>query len=91
MSPLLSLAVLLILAACAGAPPDVAQNSPVYQEGFADGCATQTSGVATGQRVDHRNQALFNRDPDYRAGWTSGLATCGMGSAMINGNYGLKR
>jgi hypothetical protein len=82
MSRLCGLAFLLMLTSCAGAA-DMTAKGPAYQEGFGDGCATATSDLVPGQRVDHRNQALFQTDADYRAGWTSGFASCRMGPPRI--------
>jgi len=67
----------LMLAGCAEAGPG-AKNSPFYQEGFGDGCATASAQGAPGQTKLVRDQALFDREKDYHAGWISGLAQCRM-------------
>jgi len=42
--------------------------SPTYRAGFSDGC------------VARQDEELYRVDPDYRAGWQSGHASCGAGS-----------
>ena len=69
-------ALIFVVSACvtAGEP-----NSPSYSSGFADGCATASAeGTAIPAREPQRDQALYAKDPDYRAGWISGHATCRM-------------
>lgn len=67
-------ALTLFLSACA-ATGDTDSSS--YSGGFADGCATASAeGTATPAREPQRDQALYAKDPDYRAGWISGHATC---------------
>jgi len=67
----------LLLSACAAASDD--ERSPSYSAGFADGCATASAeGTTTPPRESRRDQALYAQDPDYRAGWISGHATCRM-------------
>jgi hypothetical protein len=38
--------------------------SLTYRAGYSDGCSAQ------------RDEELYRVDPDYRAGWTSGRASC---------------
>ncbi len=75
MAPAMVLA--LVLAGCAEAGPS-ANKSPFYRQGFDDGCATASAQAAPGQTKPVRDQALFDRDKDYHAGWISGLAQCRM-------------
>jgi len=63
------------LTACA-APAE--QESPFYQAGFADGCATGSAETAPVRRNPQRDEALYATDSGYRAGWLSGRATCRM-------------
>jgi hypothetical protein len=65
------------LPACAGG--NVKTDSPGYMQGFGDGCGTATARGQPGQAKDLRNAALYESDADYRAGYTSGFATCRMG------------
>lgn len=65
----------LVVASCAEADSG-AKMSPFYQEGFGDGCATASAQGAPGQTKTVRDQALFDREKDYHAGWISGFAQC---------------
>jgi hypothetical protein len=67
----------LLLSACSTAVPT---ESPAYQAGFADGCATASAEGSGVLRAPQRNEALYEGDPGYRAGWISGHATCRMPS-----------
>lgn len=63
-----------LLSACVASGDEA---SPSYSAGFADGCATASAeGTTTAPREPQRDQALYAKDPDYRAGWISGHATC---------------
>jgi hypothetical protein len=50
--------------------------SPSYSAGFADGCATASAEGTALPRQPQRNEALYAKERDYRAGWISGHATC---------------
>ncbi len=65
--------VFVVLAACTTPTDD---RSPNYQLGFGDGCTTASTETAGAPREPRRNRALFEHDPDYRAGWISGRAQC---------------
>jgi hypothetical protein len=67
-------ALTLFLSACAAAGD---QDSPSYSAGFADGCATASAEARPiPARQPQRDQALYTKDSDYRAGWISGHSTC---------------
>jgi hypothetical protein len=72
----------LVIAACAGAA-GTAKDNPFYQEGYADGCATASTQGRPGQMKVTRDSALYDKDADYRAGFTSGLANCRMGPPRL--------
>jgi hypothetical protein len=55
------------------------ESMAAYQEGYADGCATASTQGRPGQMKEMRDAALYDKDADYRAGFTSGLASCRMG------------
>lgn len=80
MAPWLApvIVLVLMLAGCAEANSG-AKNSPFYQEGFGEGCATASAQGSPGQTKIVRDQALFDREKDYHAGWISGFAQCRMG------------
>ena len=71
------LALGLVLSACAAGGE---RTSPSYEAGFSDGCATASAQSSALPRMPQRNEVLYARDPDYRAGWISGQATCRMTS-----------
>ncbi|HXJ00436.1 MAG TPA: hypothetical protein VNH44_04390 [Micropepsaceae bacterium] len=66
----------LVLAACAGAPAD--QDSPAYEAGFADGCATASAESTSVPSTPQRDETLYAQDSGYRSGWNSGHTTCRM-------------
>jgi hypothetical protein len=74
---LAALLLALTVGGCAGAG-SVANNSPTYREGFGDGCATASAQTTPGGARAVRDAALYGSDQDYRAGWTSGFASCRM-------------
>ena len=51
---------------------------PSYDAGFGDGCASAGAEMAAIPRQARRDEQLYAKDPDYRAGWVSGHATCRM-------------
>lgn len=67
----------IVLAGCAEAESG-AGKSPFFQEGFGDGCATASAQGAPGQTKITRDQALFDGEKDYHAGWISGFGQCRM-------------
>jgi hypothetical protein len=74
LTRVLAATLTFLLTACAAAGDE---TSPSYSAGFADGCATASAeGTTTAPRQPQRDQTLYAKDPDYRAGWISGFATC---------------
>jgi hypothetical protein len=67
---------------CAGTT-GTAKDNPFYQEGFEDGCATASTQGRPGQMKEIRNTGLYDKDADYRSGFTSGLASCRMGPPRL--------
>jgi hypothetical protein len=51
-------------------------QSPFYEAGFADGCATASAETGPIPRPSQRDEALYAQDSGYRAGWISGHASC---------------
>ena len=72
----------LAVVSCAGAA-GTAKDNPFYQEGYADGCAMASTQGRPGQMKEMRDQALYDKDADYRAGFTSGLASCRTGPPRL--------
>ena len=58
---------------CAGAAN---RDSPAYEAGFSDGCATASAEGSGVPKAPQRDAALYRSDADYRAGWASGHASC---------------
>lgn len=72
------IAMALTLGACATEQlsPAVTQSAD-YQSGYSDGCRTgneRSNGLS--QRV-FRNEAIFETNPNYQAGWRAGYGSCG--------------
>jgi hypothetical protein len=69
----LVLAATLLAAACT---TDADTNSPAFEAGFSDGCATAQ---AQAQRIPgavRRDEQLYKTDTNYRSGWLSGHSSC---------------
>jgi hypothetical protein len=75
--PLRGLAAALALLAAGCAIPAMPE-SPFYEGGFADGCATASAESAATPRPAQRDEALYAKDSGYRAGWISGHTSCRM-------------
>lgn len=68
-------ATALILGACAQTPEEVI-TGPYFGEGFSDGCRTAEARRAAYDNRSFRNDALFEAQPSYAAGWRAGFAQC---------------
>ena len=69
----LILALPVALAACVSGGD---AESPAYQAGFDDGCATAGAEASHTARAPQRDAHLYQTDTNYRAGWLSGHAAC---------------
>src|SRR5271165_14026 len=52
------------------------RRSPSFQEGYSDGCAAASAQGSNYREGPHRDEALYQSDETYRAGWSNGLQTC---------------
>lgn len=53
------------------------ERSPNFKAGYSDGCATASSQTANfRQHTVVKDQALFQTDKAYRAGWSAGYTGC---------------
>ncbi|MBV9571477.1 MAG: hypothetical protein JO056_09580 [Alphaproteobacteria bacterium] len=52
------------------------QKTPNYRAGYDDGCAAASTMGANPRGQPYRDDALYESDQAYRAGWSSGFATC---------------
>ncbi|HEY4112941.1 MAG TPA: hypothetical protein VGM17_02675 [Rhizomicrobium sp.] len=68
-------------------------RTPNYRAGYDDGCAAASTEGANPRAKPYRDEALFNTNHAYHAGWVSGFGTCrnpgtgsntGAGSAFDN-------
>ncbi len=66
----------LWLTACAGYDPEALQESGWYLQGYNDGCATASEADKSFSNKQIKDQALFDSDKGYRAGWRQGLLQC---------------
>ncbi|MEQ9144310.1 MAG: hypothetical protein RLO08_08130 [Parvibaculaceae bacterium] len=66
-----------VLSACAFERDPAVTQSPIYKAGFSDGCQTAHTRVSGFKDTVHRDQALYEADEKYRAGWGDGYASCG--------------
>jgi hypothetical protein len=63
-----------LVAACAGSSPQT--DSPFYEMGFADGCASASAEITPVPRNPERDETLYAQDSGYRSGWNSGHTAC---------------
>ena len=82
-----ALAVCTALALTACAHHHRLHNTPNFRMGYADGCAA-ASGPGTSYRAGpNRDEALYAKDGDYRAGWNIGYSSC-RSRGEPTGSYG---
>jgi len=67
---------IFILSACAMDMNMANKDSPTYQVGYSDGCATGMAESSGRPMTPKRNAELFSADKDYRSGWAAGHADC---------------
>jgi hypothetical protein len=52
------------------------KDTPGFKSGFTDGCSAASAASADMSAEKFRDKALYESDPDYRAGWASGMTNC---------------
>jgi hypothetical protein len=57
------------------------RNTPSYREGYDDGCASASTPSANPREGQVRDDALYQSDAAYRAGWSNGFSMCRSNSA----------
>ncbi len=70
----LALPTLLLASACAGLAEGA--EGPFFGAGFGDGCRTAEARNASFSVEAYRDEALFDAEESYRAGWRSGWQQC---------------
>lgn len=70
----LALPALLVLGACASLGE--AADGPFFTAGVTDGCRTAEARNASFSTEYYRDEALFEAEESYRAGWRSGYDQC---------------
>ena len=79
LSPLtiVPFALLLALPGCESGAQRAQRASPDYRIGYDDGCATaSTQGANARQDNTVRDDAAWQNNPAYHAGWNTGFNTC---------------
>jgi hypothetical protein len=71
----------LSLVACASGDTSANRESAEYQAGYNDGCTTGSARASRLEQAPQRDQALYDINADYRAGWASGYKVCGAGAS----------
>jgi hypothetical protein len=69
-------ALVLTIGLMAAGCTSEAMQTPAYQAGFTDGCATASAQASGAARPPQRNMELAAKDADYRAGWNAGDTVC---------------
>lgn len=82
----------LALAGCGILFPNAAmratKNTPGFKSGFTDGCSAASAASADLSAEKFRDQALYDSDPNYRAGWANGMANCRTVNTQAGPNAG---
>lgn len=52
------------------------RRTPAFKDGYADGCAAASAGGSNYRQGPLRDEALYQSDANYRAGWANGYQTC---------------
>ena len=60
------------------------RNTPSFKEGYGDGCAAASTGSANYREGPYRDEALYQSDAAYRAGWGNGYQSCRPAQDMNN-------
>ena len=73
--------ITLSLVACVSGGTSANRESAEYQAGYNDGCATGSARASRLEQAPQRDQALYDANADYRAGWSNGYNVCGAGAS----------
>ena len=87
-----AIAAALSLAGCGilfpSAKMRATKNTPGFKTGFTDGCSAAGASGANYRAEKFRDQAAYESDANYRAGWASGMANCRTTNAPPSPNAG---
>jgi hypothetical protein len=85
-------ALAMLLAGCGILFPSqqmrATKNTPGFKAGFSDGCSAASAASANMREDKFRDQASYDTDPNYRAGWANGMANCRTVNAPASPNAG---
>ncbi len=52
------------------------RRTPSFRAGYSDGCAAASAQGSNYRAGPYRDEALYQSDEAYRAGWSNGFETC---------------
>ena len=52
------------------------RNTPSFKAGYGDGCAAASTQSSNYREGPYKDQALYQSDQNYRAGWANGYQSC---------------
>ena len=52
------------------------RKTPSFKAGYSDGCAAASTQSSNYREGPYRDQALYQSDANYRAGWANGYQSC---------------
>jgi hypothetical protein len=52
------------------------RKTPSFKEGYGDGCAAASTQSSNYREGPYKDQALYQSDAAYRAGWANGYQSC---------------
>lgn len=89
---LLAASCALPLTGCAILVPNAklraTKQTPGFKAGFSDGCSAATAVSADYSAEKFRDQAMYDSDENYRAGWSNGMHNCRPDNQRTNPNAG---
>ncbi len=68
---------ILLMSGCSTQIDPAVRESPTFQLGYSDGCATGNGRVSGFKDTVKRNDGLYEQEETYKAGWNEGYTACG--------------
>ena len=72
----MALACCAVLAGCASPEERAEGRTPAFHDGYDDGCAAASTTGVNPREAPYRDDAMYKASHAYRAGWSSGFASC---------------